>query len=72
MSNFSEKAKSVTPWSLILSVILVVVKYVAAPSMSWWIVLAPLWAPWVIALVFLLGLGVAMFVLWLIENILDN
>lgn len=53
----SEVASKVTPWGMILSAILIVVKYVAAPSMSWWVVTAPLWFPFAIVLLVLLVLG---------------
>lgn len=65
-------ASKITPWGLILSVALVIVKYVAAPSMSWWVVTAPLWFPFSIIFLALALLGffsLGLFaVTWILEK----
>lgn len=67
----SQAASRVTPWALILTVILIIVKYVAAPSMSWWVVTSPLWFPWLVILAILLVVGIVLGVIALVSWILE-
>lgn len=52
-----EKTKIFVPWSPILFVILVALKFTVATSMPIWIMFAPLWLPlaFIVVLLFILG-----------------
>lgn len=55
-----EKTKQVTPWALILTVVLIIVKVLWAPSMSWWIVFLPIIIPFgILVLILAAGLIIA-------------